>query len=335
MTKLAYAAFALFVSGCATMYQPQGLMGGYSTTQLGPNAFQVSFKGNGYTDTEDANDFALLRSAEVSLSNGFKYFAIVDARTYAKTSSFTTPTTARTTLNSATYGSANAYGGTMNYQSNTTGAATTVFSGGETYTISKPRTTNTILCFATKPEGFAYDAEAVTKSLRAKHGLPPQSIAPIIAPQTPQQLSSATDLAINDAVTKRIADRLGNRGRVTSLTHNRVVLLAGTVPTTSLRTEVERLVATTPNVRAITNQVAVSENVSPSSGSDDTVKSRIETRLSNDMPQATIARLALLVDGGVAYLMGTLSKSEGDAAVEITRTTRGVERVVRAFEIVQ
>ena len=42
----------------------------------------------------------------------------------------------------------------------------------------------------------------------------------------------------------------------------------------------------------------------------------------------------VLTEAGVVYLMGLVSPQEGDAAVEIARTTSGVSRVVKVFEYV-
>jgi len=62
--------------GCATPYGRVGLTGGFSDTQLQRNVFSVSFRGNGYTSTDRAMDFALLRCAELTINNGFNYFKV-------------------------------------------------------------------------------------------------------------------------------------------------------------------------------------------------------------------------------------------------------------------
>jgi hypothetical protein len=149
------------LSGCATAYQQQSFSGGYSETQLGENIFQVSFRGNGYTRRERASDFSLLRSAAVALEHGFRYFVIVESEKGSKLGTYTTPTTSYTT------GSAYASG---NYAY---GNATTTTYGGQTYLISKPRATNTILCFKDKPEngGLVFDAQFVSNSIRQKYQL--------------------------------------------------------------------------------------------------------------------------------------------------------------------
>ena len=161
------------LSGCATPYQRQSAMGGYSETQLSENIFTVTFKGNGYTDRERASDFALLRSAELALEKGYKYFIIIDAQNYTKNSTYTTPTTSYTSGSVNTYGTLNTYGNYGTYSGTAYGSATTTTYGGQTYLISKPRTSNTILLLKEKPEGnqFVFDAAFLKKSLMNKYQL--------------------------------------------------------------------------------------------------------------------------------------------------------------------
>lgn len=153
--------FVIALSSCATAYQPIGLGGGYSETQLGENIFQVTFRGNGYTSRERASDFTLLRSAEVALKHGFRYFVVVRSGGGSRVGVYTTPMTSYST------GSAYASGGYA-YGN----AATTTY-GGQAFLISKPRVIDTILCYKEKPKtgALVFDAEFVVKSLKQKYGL--------------------------------------------------------------------------------------------------------------------------------------------------------------------
>jgi hypothetical protein len=150
--------FATFLQGCATSYKANGFSGGYSETQLDENVFKVTFRGNGYTRKERAADFTLLRSAELTLEHGYQYFMVVDSNSSTSRSSYTTPTTSNTTA--SVYGSGNyAYGN-----------ATTTTYGGQTYNISKPSSSNTIVCFKEKPpSGFSYNANFIFKSMTEKY----------------------------------------------------------------------------------------------------------------------------------------------------------------------
>ncbi|MCP4746323.1 MAG: hypothetical protein GY874_09315 [Desulfobacteraceae bacterium] len=161
--RILLALLALILFGCATPYQKSGFEGGYSEAQLGENLFQVSFRGNGYTGLERITDFTLLRSAEVTLKNGFKYFVIVESDRKSKDYTRKTPTRSRTT------GSMFSIGDYSNIET------TTTTSGGDSYTVSKYRITNIIVCYKDKPEieELVFTAEFVNKSIRQKYDLKP------------------------------------------------------------------------------------------------------------------------------------------------------------------
>jgi hypothetical protein len=73
------AAVALLGAGCeaATAYRPMTLDGGYTQTRVGADMFNVVFQGNAHTSWQTAENYALYRSAEVSLESGFDYFVVV------------------------------------------------------------------------------------------------------------------------------------------------------------------------------------------------------------------------------------------------------------------
>ncbi len=131
---LGYAFLIALLASCATMYQPEGPTGGFSETRLGENIWRVSFKGNGFTSPERATDFAMLRSAEVCLSSGYRYFIVAES---------------------------------ANQRNVTIGATNTLL-----YTITRPSTTNTVICFVERPSGYAvvYDARFIVGSIRSKYG---------------------------------------------------------------------------------------------------------------------------------------------------------------------
>lgn len=144
---------AIIASGCATPYQKDGYRGGFSETRLSENIFTVNFSGNGYTGTERSTDFSLLRSAEIALENGFKYFSVVDMAAAMEESSYTTPVMAQT--------------------SSVNGLLTTTYTGGQTVHTKKPKTSNTIICYKDKPKdvSMVFDAAFIKKSIKQKYGM--------------------------------------------------------------------------------------------------------------------------------------------------------------------
>lgn len=151
-----FALVTIAVAGCATLYQPTPYQpissnGGFSSTQLGENIFEVHFWGNEYTSSERASDFALLRSAELTLERGFNYFIIDGDENTQQTDVHTTPITSRTEL--------------------TWRGWETKYSGGRTYTTSRPHARKVVVCFKGKPDwpGLIYEAQFVAQSLKGKY----------------------------------------------------------------------------------------------------------------------------------------------------------------------
>ncbi|NVJ62200.1 MAG: hypothetical protein HWE27_17570 [Gammaproteobacteria bacterium] len=160
MKFFCFLTFIFFLTACATPYQQRGFSGGFSETQYDENIFLVSFNGNAYTSGQRAADFTLLRSAELSLEKGYKYFVIINSQSHASQSVVTTPTRSTTTANVSAYGNT-AYG-----------TATTTTTGGNSYIVSKPSTSNMIVLLKEKPDGtYAFNAQFLAKSLKAKYNI--------------------------------------------------------------------------------------------------------------------------------------------------------------------
>ena len=138
------------LGGCASNYQSKQLFGGYSEEKLLANVFEVSFKGNGFTKRDRVTDFALLRSAEVAVENGFDYFVVIDQKLPGRSKPHTSP-----------------LGFSDTSAQHEPGRAP---SSGQVYNISDPVTTNTIACFEEKPEGMtSYNALHLIKNLKSKY----------------------------------------------------------------------------------------------------------------------------------------------------------------------
>ena len=147
--------------GCATPYQSTAFRGGYSETQLAPDVFRIYFRGNAFTSTERAQDFALLRAAELARERGFVYFAVLDERSSSTVHAYTTPG------QSYSSGSATLSGNVATYTGQTT------YYPGQTTLMYKPNTGLVVRCFTEKPQSvYTFDARFLEDSLRQKYGLP-------------------------------------------------------------------------------------------------------------------------------------------------------------------
>jgi len=76
-TKLTFIlACAALLAGCATEYQPHNSEGGYSEAPIEPGVWRVKFASTPYTLQQQIQDFSLLRSAELTLQQGYSHFTL-------------------------------------------------------------------------------------------------------------------------------------------------------------------------------------------------------------------------------------------------------------------
>jgi osmotically-inducible protein OsmY len=115
---------------------------------------------------------------------------------------------------------------------------------------------------------------------------------------------------------------------------NRQVLILGQVPDEESRAKAAEIVKAVPEVRTVFNELTVSGLPSFTSITNDgTISSTVKTRLWGD-ERAPGTKIKVKTEGGVVYLMGLVTKAEGDAAAELASTTKGVTKVVKLFEYI-
>ena len=130
-----------------------------------------------------------------------------------------------------------------------------------------------------------------------------------------------------------IKERFGG-AHVNATSFNRRVLLTGEAPDEATRSKVESEVQAIPNVKEVTDEIQIAGNSSLASrGSDAIITSNVKTRMVNN-GKFSPNHVKVVTEAGTVYLMGLVTPEEGDAAVEIARTTSGVVRVVKVFEYI-
>lgn len=142
------------------------------------------------------------------------------------------------------------------------------------------------------------------------------------------------DEAIETRALNRINERFGDKVHVNVTSYNRAVLLTGEVPSEVAKADIEKIATSVPNVRAITNELVVAGLSSFGARSNDSyITSKVKARFI-DAGKFAPNIVKVVTEAGAAYLLGIVTQRESDAAVEIARTTGGVQKVVRVFEIV-
>ena len=142
------------------------------------------------------------------------------------------------------------------------------------------------------------------------------------------------DEGIELRAASRIRDNLGERGHVSVNSYNRRVLLTGEVPNLQDKQLVEQIVTRVENVQSVVNELAVLGNATLTQRSSDTlVTGRVKAGLV-DAKDLFANAFKVITERGTTYLMGRVTQREADRATEVTRSTPGVQKVVRVFEII-
>ena len=132
----------------------------------------------------------------------------------------------------------------------------------------------------------------------------------------------------------RITEKYGDKVHVNVTSYNRMLLLTGEVPTEVIKADVEKLASGVPNIKSISNELAIAGPSSFGGRSNDIyLTSKVKARFV-DAGKFAANHVKVVTEAGVVFLLGMVTQAEANAAVEITRTTGGVQKVVRVFEII-
>jgi osmotically-inducible protein OsmY len=138
---------------------------------------------------------------------------------------------------------------------------------------------------------------------------------------------------IEGRVASTLKQRYGENTHVNVTSFNRAVLLTGEVPEEARRSEIEKLVQGIGSVRGVTNDLQVAPPSSLSTRANDSlITTKVKGRLL-DSTKVNPVHVKVVTEGGVVYLMGIVTEKEANDAVEVARTTGGVMKVVRIFEL--
>lgn len=147
--------------------------------------------------------------------------------------------------------------------------------------------------------------------------------------------SMLADQRIEKTAASRIQGELKSDILLDLSSYNRQLLLIGRARTEEAKRRAGEIAQSVEGVRTVVNEIDLVSNRMPSSSSRDSgittqVKARMVSAGGVD-PQM----VSVTTDGGVVYLQGLVTKSEGEQAAKVASTTSGVTRVVTLFEYIE
>ena len=139
------------------------------------------------------------------------------------------------------------------------------------------------------------------------------------------------DQGIEVKAANRINDKFKD-AHINVTSYSRMVLVTGEAPDAAAKSDIEKIVRAVENVRGVYNEMTVGSPTALSARANDSyITSKVKARFV-DGRKFNAVHVKAVTEAGVVYLLGMVKRKEADDAVEITRTTSGVQRVVKLFE---
>ncbi len=139
------------------------------------------------------------------------------------------------------------------------------------------------------------------------------------------------DQGIELKAVNRISDKFKD-AHVNVTSYSRMVLVTGEAANAAAKAEIEKIVRAIENVRGVYNEMTVADNTALSARANDSyITSKVKARFV-DRQKFNPVHVKVVTEASAVYLLGMVKRKEADDAVEIARTTSGVQKVVKLFE---
>jgi len=113
---------------------------------------------------------------------------------------------------------------------------------------------------------------------------------------------------------------------------NGKVLIVGQAPNSFLKDQALKVLNEIEEIEQIHDQIRISNSVSITTKSNDIwLTSKVKTALFGD-DNVDATNIKVVTENAEVFLMGLVTKKQGDAAVEVARNISGVNRVFKMFE---
>jgi len=127
---------------------------------------------------------------------------------------------------------------------------------------------------------------------------------------------------------------LDQASHIVVASYNGVVLLAGQTPRAELKQLAEQAASSVQRVKRVHNEVQV---LKPSSGLARSNDSWLTTKIKAQMlADASVpgSRIKVITENGIVYLLGLVTRQEGNRATRVAQGVSGVQRIVKLFEYI-
>lgn len=127
---------------------------------------------------------------------------------------------------------------------------------------------------------------------------------------------------------------LDSGSHIVVASYNGVVLLAGQTPREDLKQMAEQAASSVQRVKRVHNELQVLRPSSALARSNDswlTTKIKAQMLTDENVPGS---RIKVITENGIVYLLGLVTRQEGNLATNLIQGVSGVQRIVKLFEYI-
>lgn len=145
--------------------------------------------------------------------------------------------------------------------------------------------------------------------------------------------AQADDESIEWKAEARVAKQFPH-AHINVISFNRRAVVTGEAATDEAAKEIGRLVAGVENVLSVVNEIRVgSPSTLQSRANDAYLTSKVKARFI-DANKFPANRVKVFTEAATVFLLGVVTQTEADAAIEVARTTGGVLKVINVMEVI-
>lgn len=140
------------------------------------------------------------------------------------------------------------------------------------------------------------------------------------------------NIEIKSSIAISEIERLHKFANINVISVNGIVLMIGQAPNQEMINEAQKAIEGIDGIRKIHNQIRIGSNIGMSTQTHDSwLTSKVKTQLltTEDISSNNIK---VITENGEVFLMGLVSNTEANTAVDVARNVSGVERVIKVFE---
>ena len=138
--------------------------------------------------------------------------------------------------------------------------------------------------------------------------------------------------SVANAISRTHPDLTSPTSHIVVTAYNGVILLAGQTPRADLKERAGQIANGVQGVKKLHNELQILQPTSALVRSNDALlTSRIKTLMLADS-KVPSAKVKVVTENGIVYLMGIVTRAEGAAATHVAASVSGVQKIVTLYQ---